>query len=132
MCQKRTHMSGPLLAQIARFAAVGVAATATHYAILVALVEGAGVRPVLATTIGYIFGTTVSYVLNRRFTFKSDAPVASSFAKFALLYGVGAFLNGAIMAVLIAQGAWYLLAQIVATGLVLIWNFLGARFIAFR
>lgn len=122
----------PLFAQIARFAAVGIAATATHYAILIALVEGAGARPVLATTIGYAFGIVVSYALNRRFTFKSDAPIAASFAKFALLYGIGALLNGAIMAALIGQGAWYLLAQIVATGLVLIWNFLGARFVAFR
>lgn len=122
----------PLLAQVARFAAAGIAATAAHYSVLIALVEGAGVRPVLATTIGYLFGIAVSYALNRRFTFKSAAPVALSFAKFAALYGIGAILNGAIMAGLTGQGAWYLFAQIVATGLTLVWNFLGARFIAFR
>lgn len=122
-----------LVRQIARFAIVGVIATAVHYAVLIALVEIGHVRPVIATTIGYGVGIVVSYALNRRFTFQaSGAPVASSFAKFVVLYGVGAFLNGAIVAALIAQGAPYLLAQVAATALVLFWNFLGARYIVFR
>lgn len=122
-----------LVRQIGRFALVGVVATAVHYAILVALVEIGHVAPVIATTIGYCAGIVVSYTLNRRFTFQdTSAPVASSFAKFVVLYGVGALLNGAIVATLIAANASYLLAQIVATGIVLFWNFLGARFVAFR
>jgi|CXWL01.1.fsa_nt_gi putative flippase GtrA len=127
-------MSGPptLLAQIVRFALVGVAATAVHFAVLIALVELAGLGPVAATTLGYIVGIAVSYTLNRLYTFKSDAPVGSSFLKFALLYGVSAFLNAGIVAMLTEQRLWYLLAQVIATGLVLIWNFVGARFVVFR
>jgi putative flippase GtrA len=125
--------SHALVRQVGRFAVVGVIATAAHYAILIALVEIGHVEPVLATTLGYVVGISVSYALNRRFTFSdTTAPVASSFAKFALLYGVGGVLNGAIMGGLISLGAPYLLAQVVATGLVLIWNFLGARFLVFR
>jgi len=122
----------PFLAQIARFTVVGIAATASHYVVLIALVELARMGPVLATTIGYAIGTTVSYVLNRRFTFKSDAPVASSFLKFATLYAIGAVLNGAILGYLVAQGLWYIAAQVIATGIVLVWNFLSARFVVFR
>lgn len=122
----------PFLAQIARFAMVGIAATASHYIVLIALVELANVGPVLATTIGYAIGTSVSYVLNRRFTFKSDAPVASSFLKFATLYAIGAVLNGAILGYLVAQGVWYVAAQVIATGVTLVWNFIGARFVVFR
>lgn len=122
-----------LVRQVGRFAVVGAVATAAHYAILIALVEIGHVNPVLATTCGYVIGIVVSYTLNRRFTFsETTAPVASSFAKFVLLYGVGAALNGAIVAALIGLGAMYLLAQVAATGLVLIWNFLGARYIVFR
>lgn len=126
-------VSHALVRQAGRFAAVGAIATATHYLILIALVELGHVQPVLATTIGYGVGIVVSYALNRRFTFtETSAPVASSFAKYVLLYGVGAFLNGAIMAAVIGLGAPYLLAQVVATALVLFWNFLGARYIVFR
>lgn len=126
-------LSHAVVRQIGRFAVVGAVATAVHYAIMVALVEIGHVPPVVATTIGYGFGIVVSYTLNRRFTFEArGTPVAKSFAKFVVLYGVGAFLNGAIVGALIAVGAHYLLAQVAATGLVLIWNFLGARYVVFR
>lgn len=126
-------LSHAVVRQIGRFAIVGIIATAVHYAIMVALVETGRVAPVIATTIGYGFGIVVSYALNRRFTFAAQGtPVAKSFAKFVVLYGVGAVLNGAIVGGLIALGAYYLLAQVIATGLVLIWNFLGARYVVFR
>lgn len=121
-----------IVRQVVRFAAVGVLATGSHYVVLIALVELAHVRPVIATTIGYCVGTVVSYALNRRFTFVTDAPVVSSFVKFAVLYGIGMALNAAIMGALIAWSAPYLLAQVVATAIVLFWNFLGARYIVFR
>lgn len=134
MCQKRTRMSSPpsFPAQIARFALVGVAATASHYAILIVLVELTGLHPVAATILGSVVGVTVSYVLNRRYTFRSSAPVASSAAKFAVTYGIGAVINAGIVALLVGQGLWYLFAQVVATLVSLIWNFIGARFVAFR
>jgi len=126
-------LSYAVVRQIGRFAIVGVIATAVHYAILIALVEIGHVKPVIATTLGYCVGVVTSYALNRRFTFTdSAAPVATSFAKFVALYGIGAVLNGFIMSAVMALGAPYLLAQVVATGLVLIWNFLGARFVVFR
>ncbi|MBY0563986.1 MAG: GtrA family protein [Hyphomonadaceae bacterium] len=121
-----------LAQQLVRFVAVGAVATAVHYAILIALVELAGMPPVFSTTAGYAAGTVVSYVLNRRFTFKSNAPHHASFPKFVALNAIGMLLNGAIFAALISLGVWYVLAQVIATGLVLIWNFLGARFFAFR
>jgi len=125
--------SRTIVRQALKFAVVGAIATAVHYAILIALVEVLHMAPTLATTIGYGVGIVVSYTLNRRFTFGvRNAPVAASFAKFVLLYGVGAVLNGAIVATLVGAGLWYLWAQVIATGLVLSWNFLGARYVVFR
>lgn len=118
--------------QLARFAAAGAIATAAHYSVLVLLIELARAPPVFATTFGYCVGIVVSYLLNRRFTFKSEAPFVSSFPKFAAFYGVGMFLNGAIFAALMSLDAWYLAAQVVATAIVMVWNYVGARFIAFR
>lgn len=121
-----------MVRQALRFAIVGAIATAVHYAILIVLVELADVAPVIATTIGYGVGIVVSFTLNRRYTFAvPDAP-AARFVKFALLYAIGAFLNGLVMSALMGAGAPYLLAQIGATALVLIWNFAGARYLVFR
>lgn len=122
----------PIAGQFARFVLVGLAATVAHYSVMFALVRFASMAPVLATSIGYCVGIVFNYMLSRTFTFRSDAPVASSFAKFALVYGVGLTLNGVIVGALAAQGIDLLLAQIAATGLVLGLNFLGSRFVAFR
>lgn len=120
-----------LIRQGLRFAAVGFVATGAHYAVLVALVEAGGIKPILATTCGYAIGIVVSYSLNRRFTFASHGG-PGRFAKYVTLYVVGAFLNGAVMGGLMGLGAPYLWAQVGATGLVLVWNFAGARYLVFR
>ncbi len=121
----------PLARQLLSFAAVGLAATAAHYVVLVTLVELIGMGPIPATTCGYAVGITVSYVLNRRYTFAARGGLRQ-FAKFATLYLVGAVLNGAVMSGLMKVGIWYLWAQIGATALVMSWNFLGARYLVFR
>jgi putative flippase GtrA len=130
--QLRRFRESALARQVWRFALAGVAATAVHFAVLIALVEWGGLGPVLASTIAYCFGVVVSFSLNRRFTFEKRGSLGATFAKYAALYAVGIFLNGAIMAALIAWGLWYILAQIIAVALILSWNFLGARYIVFR
>ncbi len=120
-----------LIRQGLRFAAVGLAATGVHYSVLVAMVEIGGVKPIVATTCGYAIGIVVSYALNRRFTFVSRGG-PGRFAKYVILYVVGAFLNGAVMGSFMVLGAPYLWAQVGATGLVLVWNFAGARYLVFR
>lgn len=118
--------------QAVRFAVAGGVATLVHYAILYALVEGAHAAPLLGSSIGFIVGVVVSFFLNRRFTFTQQTPLLASFAKYALVYAVGFVLNGFILQTLIAFGWYYFAAQAGATLIVLCWNFLGARFVAFR
>mgnify|MGYP001459475366 CR=1 FL=1 len=121
-----------IVRQALRFAAAGAVATAAHFTVLIALVEWGGLGPVLASTLAYCVGVCVSFVLNRRFTFESRGAIGPTFAKYAALYAVGIFLNGAVMAALISLGLWYILAQVIAVALILSWNFLGARYIVFR
>jgi putative flippase GtrA len=52
--------------------------------------------------------------------------------KFAIVIGIGAALNAAIVAFFIRSGLHYMIAQLIATGVVLIWNFAGARLVVFR
>lgn len=125
-------LAHPMARQFVRFAAVGVAATSVHYAILIALKEWAGTGPVLATTAGYAVGAVVSYTLNRRFTFEVRPAYGAGLVKFLGVIFVGALINALIVALLVAAGAHYLVAQVIATGLVLIWNFLVSRALVFR
>ena len=121
----------PLAKQFVRFICAGLAATAVHYAILVAL-EIWQVSPVLATTSGFSAGAFVSYVLNRQYTFKAPGQFGHGLAKYYGVMSVGLVLNAIIVAVLSGGGLPYLVAQIIATGAVLIWNFLTARLVVFR
>lgn len=118
--------------QFLRFAAVGVVATAVHYAVLFSLVEFAGVQPVLATIAGFLTGGVVGYVLNRRFTFEERPAYARGLVKFLIVISIGGAINAAIFAFFVAQGLYYMLAQVIATLIVLVWNFVGARLVVFR
>ncbi|MES2352824.1 MAG: GtrA family protein [Pseudomonadota bacterium] len=119
--------------QFVSFAGVGAVATGVHYLILISLVQASGVNPTLASAIGALAGAFVSYTLNYRYTFRSTASHAVSLAKFFIIAGVGLLLNSLVM--WIGTSGFhmhYLLSQIIATGLVLIWNFAGNRFWTFR
>jgi putative flippase GtrA len=121
----------PIVKQATRFAMVGAVATLIHYAILIGLVEAFAIAPIVGSTLGFVVGLCFSYVTNRRFTFESQAAHRGTLIKYVALYGVGLLLNGAIMAALMTLGASYLFAQVAATGIVLVWNFAGARWLVF-
>jgi putative flippase GtrA len=114
--------------QVSSFVLVGLIATALHYAVLIGLKELFGWAAVPATLAGYICGGLLSYVLNRRHTFDSDRPHAEAGWRFALVALVGFFLTWGLMRLLVeAWGAPYLPAQMLTTGLVMVWNFLANR-----
>jgi len=125
-------LKSPLAQQFLRFAAVGAVATATHYVVLIALKELAHVPLLWATSVGYLAGAVVGYTLNRRYTFEANHKFTHGLAKYVGVGVIGLVLNGAILAALTQMGLHYLLAQVIATGVVLVWNFCAARFVVFR
>jgi putative flippase GtrA len=118
--------------QFSRFLAVGVATTAVHYGVLIALVEAWNVNPVLATTAGFIAAVFLSYLLNRRYTFDKRPTFGQGLLKYYASVSMGLVINAGLMALLTGWGVNYLIAQIVASGAALIWNFFAARFLVFR
>ena len=108
-----------------RFAAVGAVATAIQYGLLILLVRGFGVAPTPASSIGFALSAGVNYLLNYRFTFRSNRPHGPAAAKFGLFAGTGLLINASMMHLLVAAGVHYLMAQIFATAVVLLWNFIS-------
>ena len=114
--------------QFASFALIGIAATLVHYGLLVSLVEGYRLDPVPATLVGYVGGGIVSYLLNRRHTYRSDRPHREAGWRFAAVALVGFGLTWTAMALLVRTlGAPYLPSQIATTGILLIWSFLAHK-----
>ncbi|MGH6863382.1 MAG: GtrA family protein [Methylocella sp.] len=113
-----------LFRQFSSFVAVGFIATGVHYALLIGLVEIAGISAVAAALIGYAAGGTVSYGLNRRHVFRSNRPHEAAMSRFALVAAVGFGLTYVFMSLLVhGAGVPYLPAQVVTTGIVMFWSF---------
>lgn len=118
--------------QFTRFAIVGAVGTACHYIVLVLGVELAGMTPTIATTAGFCVGAWTNYQLHARFTFGVGRSTGA-LSRFLLTAATGALLN----MLLVHLGtdvlrAHYLLVQVLATGAVLVWNFVLSRLWVFR
>lgn len=119
--------------QFLRFAAVGASGTAVQYSVLWAGVELFGASAAAASGLGYVLGAVVNYILNYFFTFQSAKSHGEAAAKYFTLLGIGWCMNTGLMWFLVQQLAWYYwLAQVLATGIGLVWNFSGSRWWAFK
>jgi putative flippase GtrA len=106
------------------FAGIGVVATAIQYLILVAGVQLAHAPPVVASSIGFFAAALANYALNRRYTFGSRKPHVEAVTKFAAVAAIGLALNAMLLAAGTQRlGLNYLLAQVLATLAVLVWNY---------
>jgi putative flippase GtrA len=118
--------------QLLRYATVGAVATALHYLILFACVEFAHWYAWLASGYGAAVGAQVAYLGNRWFTFAHRGNLPVSWLRFQLLALAGAVLGMAIVALAVHLGMYYLLAQMLATVLVMGFTFSLNRVWTFR
>jgi putative flippase GtrA len=110
------------------FTLIGATTTATHYVILVSSVNISHASPVAASAFGFGLSALMNYALNYRITFSSNRPHLVTFAKFSTIAAAGLTLNTMVMAVAIGVlRIHYFRAQLTATALVLVWNFIGHR-----
>ena len=114
-----------------RYAAVGAVATAAHYVLLWVLVERSHWWPALAAGAGAALGAQIGFVGNRWFTFQHRGPWLPAWWRFQLTALLGGMTSVAVVAAGVGLGLHYLLAQAVATLLVLVLTYLINRRWAF-
>lgn len=112
----RTLLSpSSILNQLVRFGLVGVVNTAVGFSVIVCLMTFARWSPVAANIGGYAVGLTVSYFLNRRFTFKTRKTASVPFVRYVGVFAICYGLNMAVLLLLIEQTATHpIIAQAVA------------------
>ena len=120
-----------LFRQFISFSVIGAIGTAAHFAVLIFAVQVLSISPVSGSIAGFIAGAIINYLLNYHVTFKSENRHLESFPKFFTVATIGLVLNISLMYVL-TQWLHYLVSQVIATAIVLIWNFLCNRFWTFR
>lgn len=116
-----------------KFLGIGGVATSLQYTLLMLFVELLKITPVHASVIAYLLSAIFSYVANYYLTFKSISSHKASIAKFIFSVGIGLILTGSLMFLFTENMSFfYLLAQIVATLIVLIWNFFSQKVWVFK
>ena len=116
-------MSTPAAPALLRYAAVGMLATAAHYAVLWALVEGGRWPPPWAAGVGAAAGAQVAFIGNRRFTFAHRGAAWPAWWRFQATALLGALTSIVVVGLGVRWGLHYLLAQGVATALVLVLSY---------
>lgn len=121
-----------LIRQFSAFFGMGLAAAAVHFGLLIGLVELLRVPAVPATLSGYLAGGIVSYLLNRTFTYDAQRDHVQAGWRFAVVAAIGFGLTFLLMSLLHGRFGWhYLPAQIITTGIVLVWSFHAHKYWSF-
>jgi putative flippase GtrA len=116
------------IGRFSRFIVVGGTATAFQYIVLVACVRELSLAPVAASAIGFALSAVLNYYLNYRLTFRSSRAHASAMPRFLLIARIGLGANSVAMWALTKSAhLGYLQSQLVATTLVLLWNYTANR-----
>lgn len=124
-----------------RFLVVGVSGTALDFLILTALKTFFGVPTLLANTVSYSCGVINNFTLNRLWTFSEsrDKHWLVQFGQFVLINLVALGLNNLIVVglehpldLLLHTSKGFLVAKVIATAVVVIWNFIANRLWTFR
>jgi putative flippase GtrA len=109
-----------------KYSIVGVFGTFIDFSTLIFQVEILKINIYLAITLSFLLAATFNHSLNRKFTFGSKNPkIKNEYFKFLSVSIVGILINIFSIYIIFELFEWhYLLAKILATSIVLIWNFL--------
>jgi len=126
---------------------VGAAAFAGDFLTLALLKELGDVNTLVASTLGFVVGVTINYLLSTFWAFRSSNINNSlmRFVIFVLIAIVGLLLNNfiinlfdvtlaqkSIFGSLIETKRYYMLGKIVATVVVFFWNFFSRKLLLYR
>lgn len=120
-----------LIAQLVKFGVVGVIATVIDFGVLTVLTEVFGVYYLTSAAVGFVVATLFNYVTSMRFVFTSRFGAGEKKKElliFVLLSVIGLGLNQFFMWLFVEKvGIYYILSKIVATVLVMGWNFISRK-----
>ncbi|MCI2809176.1 GtrA family protein [Eoetvoesiella caeni] len=123
-----------IIRQLGWFVAVGCAAAATHWLVVVATVNWLGLAPLLANVIGWLIAFVVSFAGHYQLTFRQQhAPLFKAARRFFAVSALGFGVNEVAYAWLLQATPlrYDVLLAIILIGMAFITFILG-RFWAFR
>ncbi|MEI6410078.1 MAG: GtrA family protein [Bacteroidota bacterium] len=119
-----------LFLKFVKFGVVGVSGVFVDFSITWLLRDKLKLNQYVANSTGFMCAVVSNYILNRIWTFHSTDPsIAIQFGKFFIVALIGLGLNNGIIYLLNERrGMKFYPAKLIATGIVMIWNF-GANYL---
>jgi len=135
-----------LMTQFIKFGIIGGVNTAIDFSILNLLMWWTGIydgkQIILLNVIAFSVAVINSYFWNKYWTFKDrDSVDAKEFSQFIVVTLIGLAINSSIVYGVttfidpmfgLDKKLWANLAKLMATGLSMIWNFTGYKFVVFK
>lgn len=113
-----------LLTKIFRYLSSGGLGIATEYLIIFLLVEFVGIYYLLGETFATIGGTTLNFIIQRKWTFKAKNNLLSSSLKYASVWFLNYTFTMGFMYVTVEYFNWhYILSKTVALFFIIVWNY---------
>jgi len=119
-----------LFLKFIKFGVVGVSGVFVDFGITWLLRDKLKINQYYANSTGFMCAVVSNYILNRIWTFHSTDPsIVIQFGKFFIVALIGLGLNNGIIYLLNERrGMKFYPAKLIATGIVMIWNF-GANYL---
>lgn len=112
--------------QASKFAVIGVANTATDFAIFSFLLYVVGSGLIFSNIIAFLVAVSFSYVANKNWTFQGYSSNSSNWTEWVifLVISLGGLIVATSLLVFLSDYVHVLIAKVIATGGSFIWNFL--------
>ena len=121
-----------LKSEVFRYLVAGGTAFVVLMVVLIFLVEVFAMNEVLATAIGLICATPVNYSLQKRFVFRSQAPVGKSFVIYCTVTIATMMLNVELFYLILKySGLHYTVSQFLTTAIIVVLNYFVNRHLTF-
>lgn len=116
--------------EVFRFLLVGGGCFLLEYGLLFALTEYGGLNPLVSAPIVFTVSLVVNYILCVYVVFHAEQQSKKQMALFALTSIIGLGINQVVMWFFIdIIGIWYMFAKVVASAVVMVWNYFTKRYV---
>lgn len=116
--------------EVFRFLVVGGSCFLLEYFLLFALTEFAGFDPLISAPIAFTVSLIVNYILCVYVVFHAENQTGRQMFFFILTSIMGLGINQLVMWFFIdIIGIWYMFAKVIASAIVMIWNYFTKRYI---
>lgn len=119
-----------LLKQLIKFGIVGAVSTLLDYGLMVLFTEIFGIYYLLSSTLSYMISLVFNYFASMKYVFrgKEDGNKLKEFVIFTVLCLMGMGINQLILWLIVENlGVDYRISKILATGVVMVWNFVTRK-----